>query len=460
MKKQINYFFIVFVPFTFFSVLAVYYFSYNIKMLALYFLLFYLFVLIKSIYFFGFLSIYSIYLYTSFFFVYSRLFFDLIGFRSFLAIRMPVDFTFSDETGVVFILISFFAFYICDIVFSLNTKKELIIKCNFRHSGNLQNIGILIIIMMMPLLLYKLNMQLQFVRERGYLSIYNGELAGLSYPIWTRGSGTLLIIGYMLFLMSYPRKKIFILVSLLYLFNSFFTSLQGARSVFLIETIVVLYLYSRFYNVKINIGGLIVLFLGIILFSIMIAYSRVNRSVDSILAINNLFYSQGNTIGVPLAIIENKDNIEYRRFPFIFSSIAEPYFSFIYGGDASLKTTLENFNHIGRITAHKLHAQSYFLGHGMGGSFLAEMYDFGGVFGIILWSVIFAFIISVIEKYFLFRQSLIPFFYFLIGTYIYLPRGSFFGFINNMHYIFLLFVIFYIFEFLIFPKKLLINRIR
>ena len=466
MAKQIIYFYIVFLPFLFFSSMTIFMFYNDISILIFSFLIFYLLLIVKSVKLNGILSIYSIYLYTSFFFIYSRLLFDLIGYESFLLIGFPVRYTFTKNTGVVFILISFLSFYICDVVFSLKTiRKKTEINNSFKNIKNLEKIGIIMMLLMAPAVLYEIYLKLLFVREYGYLSIYTGELDNLVFPLWTRGTGTLFIVGYMLFITAYPQQKLFIKISFFYLFILFFDTLGGGRLTFLVALVSVIYFYYRFYDQnkgkKIKLKKIIMLFVGIVVFSVLIGNHRVNaRTVVSTELIKSFFHGQGNTIGVPLFVIENRGHIEYRHFPFVFSNLIYPFFELRYGRNASLQTRLEYFNSLGRISVYQLHSEAYFRGAGLGGSFLAEMYDFYGVVGVIIWSSIFGLILSFFEKKKTIRQYTLPIYFFLSKTIIILPRNNFFEFVHRIHHLFIFIAVFYIIDFFIYPKVLLPRRIK
>lgn len=457
MKNKINNFYIIVMLLLGSLAVLVYILNGNLLVLTGFFIFFYAVSIIKAIYFFGSLSIYSIYLYTSFFFVYSRLFFDIIGYRSFLVIGFPKEYSFSERTGSIFIISSFVSFFVIDIIYSSKSSPGGVYANNLIKLPSLRNAGIALMCIAFPALLYKLYLQLLFVKANGYLSIYNGELDKLALPAWSRGTGTLFVIGYMLFLASYPPHGYFLIVSAVYLFNALFGSLKGTRSGFLIELIAVIYFYTKFYNKKIKIGRMFFLFGGIILFSVILGYSRANMKFSASAGdvLKGFFYGQGNTIGVPLYLMEAGNRIKYKRFPFIFTSVLEPAFNIIYKDSPTRQIKLEKYSSLPVIATHAISPSMYYAGNGLGGSVLAEMYDFGGIIGVIIWSSLLAVLMLQLEKS-MFRKNLyIPFCFFFMSTLIYLPRYHFFGFVEKLHHLILFWLLLALLVFLSYPKKII-----
>jgi hypothetical protein len=403
-----------------------------------FFVIFYCITIAKAMCIVGVFSIYSIYLYTSVFFVYSRFVFDLFDFAPFFRIRFPVNYTFDSSVGAIFISVVFLSHYIIDTVYfyCLSSKKSWIRHgCNesFKHYPQIQLCGICVMIISFPAIIYKLYLQIVFVQIYGYLSVFNGDLAKMPLPFWTNGSGTMFLIGYIMVLFSYPLKRMFIISSMFYLFYSLTGSLRGSRSQFLTEIIAVIYFYTKFYHKKLSFKTISLLFVFVVIFSIAIAnYTRGSSELTSVSALlNEFFYSQGHTIGVPLTIIESQGVIPYRRFPFIFSELLDPFFKIIYPTSGQTQIMLEKYNMIGAVVIYRLSPRAYYNGNGLGASIIAEMYDCGGFMGIIIWSIILGSIIYNIDNHSEKKNVNIPLLWFLVKTIIYLPRGDLFSFVRG-----------------------------
>jgi oligosaccharide repeat unit polymerase len=440
MKKSISGFYIFFMPLIFFiSLLQGNIASGKINFLPIiiFFLFFYVCTVIKAIYFYGIISLYPLYLYTAFFFIYSRFYFHLIGYKPFSTIEFPISYYFSDKVGIIFISVIFISHYIIDGVICYHPLP--MIKSNaLQHSPFFEYWGFIFMLYSFPFIIYKLYLRLLYVKEYGYLAIYSGRYPEIDLPIWTKGSGTIFLIGYLMVLCSYPSNKKYILASVIFLLYSLVGSLRGGRGEFITYIITVIYIYYKFYHKKISLNKIIIVFLFITVFSILIGTSREEPTKNNI-KINDLveyfFYNQGNSIGSPLAVIETSGKFKNHSFSFIFSPVFYPYFSFLYPNRGQTQILLEKYNDLGSITTHYLSPTAYFNGNGVGRTFIAEMYDFGGLFGIIFWSVILALLILKTENDFLRNRWCIIFYFGVIKTIIYLPRNVFFVFLETIPYL-------------------------
>jgi hypothetical protein len=183
-----------------------------------------------------------------------------------------------------------------------------------------------------------------------------------------------------------------------------------------------------------KIGFLLILI--IIPFSIFMSNFRVNaktakiRIFDSVLT---LLYGQGVSILVPVIIIEDGDDLEYHDYPFIFSQLLLPYFRVVYPTTGQSDIRLKNYNLINDVTTYRWSQQRYYTGNGVAGGFLGEMYDCGGVLGIIFWSWILAMLMGLIE-YGLYNDTIcVIIFWWIISSIIWLPRSRFFEYFGQFN---------------------------
>jgi hypothetical protein len=411
----------------------------NFLPILVFFLIFYVFTILKAIYYYGILSLYPLYLYTAFFFIYSRFYFHLTGYESFLTIGFPASHYFSEKVGVIFISVVFISHYIIDCVIFYHPlpawKND-----KLRHSRFFEYWGFVFMFYSFPFIIYKLYLGLLHVTRYGYLAIYSGLYPEIDLPVWTRGSGTIFLIGYLMVLCSYPPSKKYIFASIIFLLYSLMGSLRGARGEFITYVITVIYIYQKFYHKKISLYKIIIVFSFIVIFSIIIGTSReTSKSNNGTTQLNNLityfFYNQGNSIGSPLTVIETSGQFKNHRFPFIFSQLVYPYFSILYPNKGQTQILLEKYNDLGSITTHYLSPGAYSNGYGVGRTFIAEMYDFGGFLGVILWSIMLALLILKTEKSFLRNRWCVVFYFGVIKTIIYLPRNVFFVFLEMIPYL-------------------------
>ncbi|AEF85048.1 putative membrane protein [Treponema primitia ZAS-2] len=438
----------------------------NFTPIIMAFLFFYFITLIKAIYIFGIFSLYPIYLYTSFFFVYTRLYFHVIGYRSFLDSNTVVGrHIFNNSVGIIFICIIFLSHYIIDIFYTCSFRK-INIKNELIYLPKIESCGLFLMILFSPAIIYKLYLQFLYVSENGYVSMYLYGFKNISYPFWTKGSGTFFLLGYLLILFSYPAKKIFIFASIIYFIYALTGSLKGSRGTLLVPLVAIIFFYYKLYHSKISFKMIMVVLIFFVLFSIGLGKYRGSYGKNKINAsiqygmINSFFYGQGSTIDVPLGLISESKRIEkYRHFPFIFSALLKPIFFQLYpdNGSERLMITLEKYNNMPAIVTYILSPKIYLTGQGLGGSVIAEMYDCGKFVGIIAWSLILGFIIKIVDKILVLRNRYIPFCWFLVNSVIGMPRDYFFSFSNAIPYMIIIFVIINLVNIIFSSKQKLLN---
>jgi hypothetical protein len=137
-------------------------------------------------------------------------------------------------------------------------------------------------------------------------------------------------------------------------------------------------------------------------------------------------YGQGVSILLPLLIIEDGDKLVYHPFPFIFSPIFSKYFNIVYPTKGQTMIRVKQHNGINDVMTYRWSQDAYLRGNGLGGSFLGEMYDCGGVFGIIIWSIIAALSFRLIDRFLLKNMLTVIVFWFFIQSVAFLPRNRFF----------------------------------
>jgi hypothetical protein len=146
-------------------------------------------------------------------------------------------------------------------------------------------------------------------------------------------------------------------------------------------------------------------------------------------------YGQGVSILLPLLIIEDGDELVYHPYPFIFSHKFSKYFNIVYPTEGQSMIRVKQYNGINDVMTYRWSQNVYLRGNGIGGSFLGEMYDFGGVFGIIIWSIIAALSFRLIDRFLLKNMLTVIIFWFFIQSVAWLPRSRFFQVFGDMYII-------------------------
>ncbi len=401
---------------------------------------------------YGLFSLYCLYLYTSFFFVYSKLFFSALGVTDFLYVDFPGKHHFSENTGIYFIVGSFISFYVLDIFYfckSWRLPEKIKIKSAaslIKQRKIMTRIGTIFMSLAFIPILYKLYLQLQIIRQTGYVSLYTGALDSISYPFWTKGSGTVFYIGFLLVLMSFPGKKTYIYAVLLFIFFRFADALKGGRGGLISTVLAVIYFYYKLYGVKFSIKKMLPLFAVLVVFSAVIGQSRTEtaetqkKSVSTKL-LCDFVINQSGSIGSPLAVIEFVQKQKpFRHYPYIFSLLFTPIYNFISPETESVPSLerLQLRNEMEGIITYLYSPFMYKSGFGIGATFSGEMFDCFGLLGIVFWTIMLGRLILFVEKSCTFGGRKMFWAWFIACSVIVLPRSHFFDFLYSGYMYFFL----------------------
>jgi oligosaccharide repeat unit polymerase len=323
-----------------------------------------------------------------------------------------------------------------DIIYTFKTLRKTSKITELKHNQTFQVIGIIFLFLSFPAIIYITYLQFMYVRDYGYGVLFTGVMReDLKLPFWASGMIILFNFGYLLMIASRPPKSIFLICSLLYLVYGLLDSLKGQRTIFLTIIITIIYFYIKLYNKKISIRYMFFLLILIISFSSFMSYYRFNKKIDRLDfsdLVLELIYGQGTSIVLPLTIIEHGNKLQYHQYPFIFSPLLESYYSRAYPTLGQNKIRLEKYNLINDVITYYQESSHYFKGYGLGGSFLAEMYDCGGIIGIVFWSWIFALILWFIDLNLYRNAFCVFFFWWIVRSIAWLPRSRLFHFMYNL----------------------------
>lgn len=391
------------------------------------------------------LNSYMIFLYTLFLFNFTRIFLDIINYKEFgWATKFANYYFFYDvrnEILFVFLLVLLFThlgFFIG--IFNENMEK-------FKNSVTLKSkqiytdFGMFLFLVSLPALSYKMFIQLRIILRTGYEAYYTGILKNVDYPFFTKGSGTIMTIGFLIFLISIPSKKKFLVVSTLYLMVKLLDSFKGARAIFLTQLLFIMWYYAKVYGIKIKAKTMLKLVGFTVIFSQILVSFRSKRifSLNLINSIYDFLFSQGVSYLVLGYTINYKNQIIGEgNYPYILQGI--------FGFKPQSLETLKTTNSLADKLTYLLNPSAYLKGEGIGSNYIAEMYDLG-YFWLIIISILLGILIVKYEKYVVKNRFLLLTSYYFIPNLFYIPRGSFFGegLIKNM--LMLIGVYFFIFVF-------------
>ncbi|GHU72980.1 hypothetical protein FACS189450_11840 [Spirochaetia bacterium] len=162
------------------------------------------------------------------------------------------------------------------------------------------------------------------------------------------------------------------------------------------------------------------------IFFIVIASMTRGESFENSTAFDIVYYilySQGNTIGLPLYYLDNRDMfMSIHSVPFLLSDILSVYFPSFFSVQDQ------------RIISRQLY---YSETIGLGRSLICEILDFKLIIVPILFSVFVGIFINFVQRNIFRNTYLISFFIICSMSIIYLPRGIFLWVLDPMHLIYI-----------------------
>ncbi len=425
--------------------------SEKMKFLEMTLLILYMYTLFSAKSYLGWLNSYMIFLYTLFLFNFTRIFLDLMEYREFGWATKFANYYFyynvRNEIILVFILVLLFTHL--GFILSIQNEENLALKIKLETKPFFTQIGMILFIISLPGILYKMLLQLRLILRVGYEAYYTGVLKDIDYPFFTKGAGTIMTIGILIFLISIPSKKKFLSISSLYLLVKLIDSFKGARSVFLTQLLFIMWYYYKVYGTKIKFSTILKLGTFTMIFSQILVSVRSKKifSLDLINGIFNFLHSQGVSYLVLGYMIDFKSYIlENRTYPYILQGL--------FGFAPQSLETLRNTNSLADRLTYHLNPSAYIRGEGIGSNYIAEFYDLGYLW-LILGSIFLGYIIIKYEKYVTKSRFLLLTSIYFIPNLFYIPRGSFFGggLIKNMMFFITIYIVITILEKMYFRIK-------
>ena len=404
----------------------------EIKFLEILLMMVYIYTFVTGKIYLDWLNSYMVFLYTLFLFNFTRIFLDIVGYREFGWATKFANYYFFNDVRIeiinVFIIVLLFT-HLGFFIGIINEKEEeLKSRITLKNRKIYTDFGMFLFIVALPALAYKMFIQLKVILQAGYEAYYTGILKGVDYPFFTKGSGTIMTIGFLIFLISIPSKKKFLTVSSLYLMVKLLDSFKGARAIFLTQLLFIMWYYAKVYGIKIKAKTMAKLVGFTVLFSQILVSIRSKKvfSLDLINSVYNFLFSQGVSYLVLGYTIDLKSKIVGSgSYPYILQGI--------FGFKPQSAEALNMTNSLADKLTYALNPLAYMKGEGIGSNYIAEMYDLGYIW-IIVISILLGFMIIKYEKYVVKNRFLLLTSYYFIPNLFYIPRGSFFGeaLIRNM----------------------------
>ncbi|HLP04538.1 MAG TPA: O-antigen polysaccharide polymerase Wzy [Paludibacter sp.] len=256
-------------------------------------------------------------------------------------------------------------------------------KVELAYDNKLNLAGMVIFLLALPGLLTKYFIQLKVVFQYGYFAVYDGTLDKIKYPIICYGSGMLLVIGYCVFIASKPRKKIFLIITTIFLITQAINVLKGQRAVLMFPLVFSVWYYFKFYAKSISKKNIVFLVLIVAVLSQSIHYFRSNNHIilkkETFVQkyVASFFTGQGVSFFILPYMIHY--DLHNDRYPYLLA----PLDITSHGKIQNISRLTEN-NYLADQLMYRMLPQSYNQGGGVGTSLLGVFYDLPAVIAIIL----------------------------------------------------------------------------
>lgn len=408
----------------------------------LFFSLFF-FVLFSSVNYSSYVSAYTLFLLMCFVFNYNRFLLELLTNYSFTETDLFFRYTIDVDSRLKLFLLMASFLYASFIAFLFSYKKMYV---TLSYNKKLQDISLLFIYFSAPFLMYNGISDFLYVLNHGYLSIFNGQLALNSKAIFPGLFHKFLVFGLMLFLCSRPNIELFKRIMFIILLVFTINALKGQRGDIFLLIVFLCWYYYNIYNVTFSIKkGLIivVVFLGV---SQAALYFRSGIDVNVLDIPYEFLRLNGISINIPIYLILFGDELKSTGVPYLFSPISDYFYrifvdrEIFYAGPS--KELLQVSNYLSYHVTYAINHQAYYFGNGTGTSYLAEFYDYGGIFfGSICVFFLVLFLIRFERSVFNSRYSLFLSFL-VLSQFIYMPRDAFFKIVDGLFvYTFMYFIV-------------------
>ena len=277
----------------------------------------------------------------------------------------------------------------------------------------------------------KFYLELKHISSIGYVNFYLNGVGDLNYysPI-IKYSHTFLLVIFSVILSYIPKKKVYIIVSVIYCSLMMLNSLKGARVLFLLPLLFSLWFYFKYYS-RITLSGNIfritTIFLILIIGFSTLKSSRLNEE-SSILNISDLpsliLAETGSTQQLVALYLYRKDDIK-SNYPFVLEPILYPFYYYYYydiykaGQSESLVETRNSLNH---KFSYLINPSYYLKGNAVGSSMMAESFQYGLIYFYLIMIIFSSFLIFM--ENFRYDSKYIVFLPILFNTAVFASRDS------------------------------------
>jgi len=318
---------------------------------------------------------YFTFLLTFFVFLYSRVFLDLLGFDSFATTDFFTAYQFSADIQIQMLLILLIALNFINMGFNISIL--FLSQDDFSTIDpdlKLQSFTKIIMKISFLFCIIAYWQVWQNVLDYGYLYLYseNYEKPGLLRFV------TILNLSYYFFLASIPEMKNFRKYTIPYFLLLLLGLLTGQRGPFVVGILVIFVFYNNFIK-KVNLKIIMTLALSLILMTQMAFNLRTDSENNVGFGfIGDFLYNQGISISIVGYTLQFDNDLDEMGLNKIFYPFTE-FLDEIKGEPKDLNREKELY--FPSKLSYLANDKYYYMGFGMGSSFIAELYSSLGMIG-------------------------------------------------------------------------------
>ncbi|MDA3055413.1 MULTISPECIES: O-antigen polysaccharide polymerase Wzy [unclassified Campylobacter] len=313
------------------------------------------------------------------------------------------NFIFSDNTFLELNFILLFTMLSIHIGMMLGfAKYNKFINTSIPKANYIFNLKLGYIMFFIGLFAYlvKTVINIKIILSMGYEAIYTTN----AVPSIISMLDNFFLLGFIFIMINKIEKRKGKIFFLIFVLISLISLASGARATFFLYLLSALWLYTTVYSYKIKFKTLLVLVFSLFLLASMVQFIR-HADTDNITfaEVFKIFYSQGITILVVGFVVEFKDYFTTsinQHTGFLLS----PFFGLLdvmSGNIMKQDMRLEVAHpHLADVLSYFLFPEKFLEGHGLGGSFVAEIWLFGGgsMISVVFFSLILGFFISFVQN--------------------------------------------------------------
>lgn len=312
-------------------------------------------------------------------------------------------------------------------------------------------------------------MQIKVVVVRSALSYTAGYLINVEVP-------TVIKIGYYLFssftllylAIKPPKRDVYFIIITLLVLEGGVQLLQGRRAFFASTLFFVIWYLIKYYKIEVvHLTGIIGIILGGILLIVLFFFIEMQRSDINIgkvhlsYIIQKFMVSTGGSDSVIGNTIAHGEDFPKAGIWYLIDPIINNPISVILSGKSGISQGsqyLQNFNNFSHWISYLTERSLYSSGHGMGSSYLAEIYLAFGLIGVIIISIFLGKIIHIVAGINLHKNLFKTTIAFLLVRNLFtLPRSGLFSWFGDFTYMIVAFCIIYPF-YSVYCKKVVIEE--